>query len=199
MEQYIKVLKSYFKMTSDLQNYLHEKVKPISFSNGTIIQEPGKPLKHIYFIEKGIVRMYNGGSTLLFRKENDFIISYFSDAPDFAFVPPGVEALEDVTAWDFTAEIIDSACDRFPEFNAHLRIMMQKYIVATTQVNEFLRDGDGAGLYDHLRKETPDVLDRVSSVHLASFLGVPEQVFLHMKNSNIRTPLSLKRPRRKRS
>jgi len=199
MEQYMKVLKSYFKMTGDLQDYLRENVKPINFSNGTIIQEPGEPSKHIYFLEKGIVRIYNERSTLLFRKENDFILYYFSDTPDIAFVPPGVEALEDITAWDFTADIIDNACHRFVEFNAHLRIMMEKYIVANTRINRFLQDGNAAALYDHLRKETPDVLDRVSSIQLASFLGVPEQVFLHMKNSSIRTPMSLKRPRRKRS
>ena len=201
MEQYMKVLKSYKRMPRTLEDYLRENIRPISFPNGSIIQKKGRLCKHIYFIEKGVVAISYGERISRFKKENDFIISYYvGSGKDIKLDAPRIEALEDVTAWDFTSSILDDVFERFVGFNQHLMIMMVKDMIPTERMNTLCREEDSPSLlYDYLRQHTPDLLTRLAPKHLASFLGVPEQVLLHMTGSNIRTPINMTRRRRKRS
>jgi len=199
MEQYLKVLKTYKKMPRELEDLLKEKVKPVTFPTGTFIQKQRILCNHIYFIEKGIVRIFEEKKTTQFKKENEFIISYFI-GEDSKPNAPGIEALEDVTAWDFTPQIIEDVCERFPQFGLQLTIMMMKDAEVVSKIRRCLGESDSASqLYDYLRSNTPDLLGRVTSNHLASFLGVSEAVFLHMKDSNIRTSMSGKHLRRDHS
>jgi len=200
MEQYIKVLKSYKRMPRVLEDYLREGVKPVLFPKGSMLQKNGKTCRHIYFIEKGVVKIADNEKTYFFKKENDFIISYLLADTNMSVARAGVEALEDVTAWDFTPEVLEGAEERFIEIQAHLRLMLEKQVKVSEEINYLLREENSPSqLYDYLHKETPDLLDRVEPKHLASFLGISEQVLLHMKNSNIRTPINMTRRRRKRS
>ena len=196
MEQYMKALKSYKRMPGALEDLIREKVKPVTFTNGTIIQKKGVLCNRIYFIEKGVVRIYDSKKVIQFKKENEFIISYFL-GEELKRDVPGIQALEDITAWEFTPEMVEDTSSHFPEFGLHLTIMMMKDAEVINKINSCMRDSDSASaLYDYLRGHAPDLLDRVSPEHLASFLGISQKVFSHMKGNNIRTAMSGKHLRR---
>ncbi len=183
-------------MPREMEDHIRENVKSVQFTTGAIIQKEKVLCNHIYFIEKGVVRIYHGERTTQFKKENEFIISYFSDE-GIAYDAPGVEALEDTTVWDFTPLMLESTCKRFDFFHEHLRVMMAKDMDVVLKLNSLAGYSDAASLlYDYLRGHTPDLLDRVTPKYLASFLGVSEKVFSHIRRSNIRTGMSGKHLRR---
>jgi len=195
MEQYMKVLKSYKRMPREMEDRIRENVKPIRFPDATFIQKEGTFCNHIYFIEKGVVRIYHGERTTQFKKENEFIISNLEDV--YGYKAPGIEALEDITAWDFSPQMLEDTAEQFDLFHQHLNIMMMKDMKMITEINSLVSSADAASLlYDYLRRQSPDLLDRVAPAHIASFLGVSEKVFLHMKSSNIRTGIRGKHVRR---
>jgi CRP-like cAMP-binding protein len=199
MEQYMKVLKSIRRMSSELETHIREHVKPIVFSPHHLIQHEKTRCGHILFIEKGVAKMFDSLGTIAFLKENDFILGHMEDSSllgSHAHIP-GIEALEEITAWDFTPEMIASTIELFPRFNDHISGMFIKGMIKLNELNKRRGGHDQAALLlDFLRQESPDLLKRLPPKEIAIFLGVSEKVWLHMQTSNMRMPGSGKHLRR---
>ena len=192
MHQYMKYLKSLKRMPLALEQHIQANVRPVNFPAGHMIQKEGEFCGHIYFIEKGIVRIFttnrNIEKILRFKKENDFILAHFDNSTKIR--SRSIQALEDMTAWDFTPEMIRTTCEDFLLFNQHLMNMMMKDIILMNETSDHFEDNDAAGLFHFLRQHSPDLLDRVDPKYLASFMGISERAFLHMKTSPIRLRMS---------
>jgi len=199
MEQYMKVLKSINRMHRELETHIREHVQPIVFPKHHLIQQEKTRCGHIYFIEKGVVKMFDSLGTIAFLKENEFILGHINDSSPFGphNEDPGIEALEEITAWDFTPEMITSTGKLFLEFNRHIGDMFLRGMIKFDKLNRQRGGADqAANLLDFLRQESPDLLTRLPPKEIALFLGVSEKVCLHMMNSSVRTPGSGKHLRR---
>ena len=124
MERYMVVLKSCKRMPKELENTIREKVYPISFSKGDIIQEAGAVSDKVYFVEKGLLRLYllneHGKQiTLRFKKEDEFVICLKTDCSEPKCLGDGIETLEDCTLWCFSGELIEELKQKFSQFLMH--------------------------------------------------------------------------------
>jgi hypothetical protein len=90
---------------------------------------------------------------------------------------------------------MEFARGNFLEFNENYSIMLLKDMEQINTRTD-LYDGPAEGLLDNLRQQGPDLLDRVPTKYLASFAGVSEKVFLHMKQSPIHLGMAGKHLRR---
>jgi CRP-like cAMP-binding protein len=202
MEQYMKVLKSLKRFPRTLEDKLRENVKPILFKTGDIIQWQGKYCRHLYFIEKGLVRIFyttKGNEQVHgFKKENDFIIGHIvpeDGSEEFAYC---IEALEDTMLWDFPEELVASLSRESHKFLLiHSTILMKDMAHLNGASN--LHPYHTSNWFDYLRQNCPQLLDRVPVKYLASFIGVSEKVFLHMKDSSLKMGVVPKKPVRRRT
>lgn len=203
MERYMVVLKSYKRMPKELENALLEKVYPISFCKGDIIQEAGTVSDKVYFVERGLLRLYllneHGKEiTLRFKKEDEFIICLKTDCSEPEYLGDGIEALEDGTLWCFSGELMEDLKQKFSQFLMHHISIASSDIVAIQKSARYSRRGDSAGNFDRLCKYSPSLLDRVPMKYLAEYTYIPEHILRHLHSTKKKLGLSLVRRRRSR-
>jgi virulence-associated protein VagC len=193
MEQYMKVLKSFKRMKPELEKTIREIVKPVPVPSGTSIRKQGGNSGHVYFIEKGVAGGYFSGlrnkRINCFKKENDFIIVPKEKKGDDLKSVLVFEAIEDMTLWDFPDEQFYPLFREIVELNYYYRIIYTKGLVANDEFRH-LEYALASEKLDFLRSYCPSLLDRVPIKYLASFVGVSQKVFKHMKDSSISLPLS---------
>lgn len=195
MEQYMKILKSFKRTPAELEKYLRHNVRPIPFKSGDYIQKEGKICGHLYFIEKGIVRTFDTRRgqerTYWFKKENDFIIA-LKGSENRITPTRAIQAVEDVILWDFPEDLLYATRKKFDLFNIHFSAILIKGLEENEDRSD-LMDESPARWLDYLRQTAPDLLDRVRLKYLASFIGVSEKVFLHMKNNPLHLDMGSKK------
>jgi len=202
MEQFIKVLKSYKRMTPGLEGCLLRNVHSMVLRRQDVINTACYPGNQLYFIEKGLFRNYLYNSreervTCSFRKENDFILTL----PVTMYGPyesyRGYEALEDSLVWVFTIDLVKHLMDNYTCFMEQYSAIMGKGMI---QLDDSFRFDhmDPRERYRHLRQQSPDLLERVPIDIMASYIGVSAKMFGHLQRSRIQLYLSVDRRRRNR-
>lgn len=129
----------------------------------------------IFYVKKGLLRVYmvyeEKEINTWFVKENEFISSvnsYYNETPSEEFI----QALED-------SEIISFKKSTYSMVLKHnhklaLFAIKQLYIKLCEYSDQcqYLRILSAEKKYEFLKKKNPEVLERVSQKHVASFLGI---------------------------
>jgi len=140
--------------------------------------EIGRTCRRVTFIIKGLFRCYyidEDGNEFCswFMREGDVIVavySFYSQTQSFE----GIQALEESLVCSISHDELEGLYRDFPEFEHHGRILTQKYNMLFDKEKYLLRmNKPPMERYEHLLKEFPDVVSRVSKKDIASYLGVP--------------------------
>ena len=88
-----------------------------------------------------------------------------------------IEALEDTDLLRITVDRMDQLFIEIPALERYFRILFQKaYINALNRLNATMWD-TAIDRYNNMLKEHPEIFQRVSLVHIASYLGItPESL-----------------------
>ena len=82
MEKLITNIKTYFTLSNDAEQALHECFEKLVLPKNEILVKEGKVCRHLYFLEQGALRGYyllDGKEiTHWFGFENDFVTSFHS-------------------------------------------------------------------------------------------------------------------------
>lgn len=141
----------------------------------TLIVKAGQICNEIYFVNKGLLRLYYDKDdleiTAFIFKEGLFATSYDS----FLKQSPGIqnlEAIEDADLLVLTFEELNKLYDEIPAMHIFTRKMAeQRFINAQSILSSFILDSPEARYYK-FEKEHPDLLLRVPHHLIASFLGI---------------------------
>ena len=200
MEQYLKVLMSYGKVCPPLKRDLEQHVHYLLLKKGDLLQDRGNLCDRIFFLEKGIVRGFNFEGrkqhTFWFKKENEFVLQLKSILGEADRDTPAIEALEDCHVWIFPASLVARLNEQYPEFIFLQMILIMEDIVSTRERSRYEELRLSSGKYDYLRQYYPDLIRRVPTKYLASFIGITEREFRHLQESRIKLHLSFRRHRR---
>ena len=188
-------------MPTELEQAYRNNVRCMTVRQHQIIQQPGAITDCIYFIEKGLFRLYDdrGGKRLTwgFRMEDDFIMALEELRPDQEIVD-GIEALEDGVLWCIPGGLVEDLKERSPQFRFHyIAIFGKECIHARRAAHCYGRRGRSNN-YQALCQFVPRLLDRVPIPYLAEFTDIPERVFRHLHSSSICLLLSTKRRRKRK-
>lgn len=140
-----------------------------------ILLKAGEVNDRIFFVKKGLLRVYTIHEekeiNTWFVKENEFISSvnsYYNEIPSEEYI----QALED-------CEIISFKKSTYTMVLKHnhklaLFAIKQLYIKLCEYSDQcqYLRILSAEKKYEFLKKKNPEVLERVSQKHIASFLGI---------------------------
>lgn len=181
MEKLIEQFKRIAPLSPELEAHIRSILKPRLVARKETILHSGDIAKHIYFIEKGLVRSFyylqdDDEVTNWFMKEDDIFISvqsFFRQEPSFETI----EAMEDCILWGITYHELQQAYRSYIEFNVHRGSILEHYYALSDRRNTMTKKQPMLQRYENLIREEPHLLQRVPSKYLAGYLGMNESTF----------------------
>jgi len=145
---------------------------------GGEILRAGRICRKLYFIEKGALRFYyidkeGKDITHWFLFENDFV----TELESFLFKRESdyfIEALEDTVLYSMTFESYQKLSSTFPEIDKLWNVILTKGVIDLGEKAKDLQFRDAKTRYDKLLEKHPNILQRVSLGHIASYLGITQ-------------------------
>ncbi|MBS1659512.1 MAG: Crp/Fnr family transcriptional regulator [Bacteroidetes bacterium] len=188
MEELIYKLNLIRPLSPKLEKWLRSIIRPLTFEPGQKILVPGQICDQIYFVQKGLIRIYH---MLDDAEVSDWFItnmdicvsvgSFFTQTPSREFHV----ALERCECWGILFPELIETYKRFPEFNIHGREIVTEYYVKLDNRSSILKRLDRDKKYEHLLATNPDFLTRISIKDMASYLDVSESTYKRMKKNYI--------------
>jgi CRP-like cAMP-binding protein len=187
----IEALYKYFSKFSPLSGEAMKAISGISslvlIRKNQDLQPIGHTCKTIYFLKKGVARIYyykeDIDITESFSFENNIVVrfeSLFAGRPS----KKGIQAIEDSEFIAINAPQLFKLYDKFPEIEHLFRKITESQLVENINRVESIQFNTAEERYNSLIREAPDVLKRVPLKYVASYLGI--------------TPVSLSRIRGQR-
>ena len=114
-------------------------------------------------------------------KEGDVIISvesYFKQQPS----KENIQAIEDCELICISYDDLQVIYTKFPEFNFIARILTEKYYTLSEQRLFSLRMQRANERYAYLMRDYPEIIQRVPSTFIASYLGITLETLSRIKH-----------------
>ncbi len=159
------------------QHAIAEISTEISLPKNKDLQPIGHTCKTIYFMVKGIARIYyykdGVDVTESFEFENAIIArveSLFSGRPS----RKGIQVVEDAELVAIDANRLFQLYDKFPEIERLFRKIFEADYVNLVNRLESIQFHTAEERYNALVAESPEVLQRIPLKHIASYLGITQ-------------------------
>ncbi|MFM2327154.1 MAG: hypothetical protein RIR31_1356 [Bacteroidota bacterium] len=175
------LLFQYFKkfnlLSKEAENAIAEISTVINIKKNTDLQPIGHTCKTIYFINKGIARIYYYKDgidiTESFAFENNSIArveSLFTGKPS----RKAIQILDDAEIIAINSMQLFKLYDTFPEIERLMRKIFETAYVDTVNRIEGIQFHSAEERYNALIYEVPDVLKRIPLKYVASYLGITQ-------------------------
>lgn len=186
MNELFQYLNSIFPMSLELSEYLSRTLKSKKFARKEYLLVVGHVSKEIFFIESGLVRcfydLHDKEVCSWFMKEGDVIISvesFFKQISSYE----NIQALEDTCTYFIDYNELQYLYQNFPEFNFIGRVLLEKYYALSEQRLYSLRMQTASERYYSLMQNFPEIIQRVPSKYIASYLGVAVETLSRSKKN----------------
>lgn len=151
----------------------------------TILLQAGNRSNKIYFIAKGMARVYyldkeGKETTTWILVENELLISvfsFFTGQPSFEYI----ETLEDCILIELQREKVDQLYERFMEFNFIGRKLTEHYYIRNEIQANNLRILNAKQRYEQLITHHPNLINRVPLGYIASYLGISQETLSRIR------------------
>ena len=175
------LLFQYFKkfnpLSKEAENAIAEISSIVTIKKNKDLQPIGHTCKTIYFIKKGVARIYylKDGIDITegFFFENSIIArveSLFTGKPS----RKAIQILEDAEIIAINANQLFKLYDSFPEIERLFRKIFEAAYVDTVNRIEGIQFHSAAERYNALLAEAPEVLMRIPLKYIASYLGITQ-------------------------
>lgn len=167
----------YNTLSKEAENAIEEISNPVFIKKNGELQPIGHTCKTIYFITKGVARIYylkDGiDITESFAFENHIIArveSLFTGKPS----RKAIQVLEDSELLAINAKSLFNLYNVFPEIERLFRRIFETAYVETVNRVESIQFHAAEERYKELLSTLPDVLKRVPLKYIASYLGITQ-------------------------
>jgi CRP-like cAMP-binding protein len=172
---------SYFNafnsLSKEAETAIAEICSVIHIKKNKNLQLIGHTCKTIYFIKKGVARIYyyqdGNDITESFAFENNIIArveSLFTGKPS----RKAIQILEDAEIIAINANLLFQLYDRFAEIERLFRKIFEAAYIETVNRIEGIQFHSAEERYNALINEAPNVLKRVPLKYIASYLGITQ-------------------------
>ena len=184
MNELLAYLNSIHPLSQVANDYLLDHLKKIEVSKKKFILKEGRVCFNIYFVESGLLRCFyiknDKEINSWFMKESDVIVSvesFFNQSPSYE----NIQALEDCILYYIDYNELQHLYNNCPEFNYVGRILIEKYYKLSEQRLYSLRMQKAAEKYSFIMNHFPQIIQRVPSKYLASYLGITEETLSRIR------------------
>ncbi len=179
-----EILKQFATISEKAKIELAEMVIKRELPKGTLLLEEGKTCKYLNFLESGFARAfyYQDGKkiTSWFAFENDIVASMYSfttQKPSFE----NIEIIENSVFHSIYFEQLEKLYRKYPEFNLIGRLLIEKYFIELEERILSLQIQPAKERYQKILKNQPELLQRASLGHIASYLGISQETLSRIR------------------
>ena len=172
-----KYFKKFNPLSKEAENAISEISSIVSIKKNKDLQPIGHSCKTIYFINKGIARIYYFKDgidiTESFSFESNIIArveSLFTGKPS----RKAIQILEDAEVVAINSGQLFKLYDTFPEIERLFRKIFEAAYVDTVNRIEGIQFHSAEERYKALINQAPNILQRVPLKHVASYLGITQ-------------------------
>lgn len=184
-EQLFKVFSQFGSLSNSLKQAIVQNSKVAKIGKKQKLLGEGEKSDSIYFIVSGAVRIFylnkEGVETnTWFLVENELVISvysFFTSQPSFEYI----ETLEHCTFITLKKDKLDWLYQTFIEFNIIGRKLTELYYIRNEAQANALRLLSAKERYQQLLNTQPQLLQRVSLGHIASYLGISAETLSRIR------------------
>jgi CRP-like cAMP-binding protein len=171
----IDVFKKFHPLNDEIERRINQHTFPISYKKNKYLLSPVDRNKFLFLIVKGVVRGFiKDGSTEIttwISKENEVVGTIRNlwgegDSEEY------LQALEDVDLIAIPHVLSDYLFENFTEANVVGRKMMELYYRSAEERAYLCRISSAEKRYKRFLVSFPDLINRVSLKHIASFLAI---------------------------
>ena len=177
MQSLFQYFKNFNSISKEAENAIAVISHVIFLKKNKDLQTIGHTCKTIYFINKGVARIYyyKDGIDITegFYLENNIIArveSLFTGKPS----QKGIQILEDAEIVAIDANALFKLYDSFPEIERLFRKIFESGHVDTLNRVEGIQFHSAEERYKALLHEAPDILKKVALKYVASYLGITQ-------------------------
>lgn len=177
MQTLFQYFKKFNPLSKEAEQAIAEICHTLFIKKNEDLQPIGHTCKTIYFIEKGLARIYYFKDgidiTERFFFENSIIArveSLFTGQPS----RKAIQVLEEAEIIAINAPKLFKLYDQFPEIERLFRKIFEEAYVETVHRIEGIQFHSAEERYKALLAEAPDVLKRVPLKYVASYLGITQ-------------------------
>ncbi len=185
MNEFLQNLHLIYPLSPHLREYLLEKLHVVILPKKAFLLKEGRVCKNIYFIQRGLARCFyikeDKEVSSWFMKEGDLIISvesYFKQQPSYE----NIQAIEECELFCLSNENLNVIYHKYPEFNFIARVLTEKYYTLSEQRLFSLRMQRASERYAYLMDHHPEIIQRVPSTFIASYLGITLETLSRIKH-----------------
>lgn len=178
MQSLLDYFKKFHPLSKQAESAILDISSTISIAKNKDLQPIGHTCKTIYFITKGLARIYYFKDgidiTESFAFENELIErieSLFTGKPS----RKGIQVLEDSEIIAINANALFRLYDSFPEIERLFRKIFEAAYVDTVNRIESIQFHTAEERYQALIEQAPNVIKRVPLKYIASYLGITQQ------------------------
>lgn len=175
MQSLIKYLNTVMPLSKASKEALTGVCKELHFKKNSDVQPIGHTCKTIYFLKKGLARIYYFKNeidiTESFSFENNIVVrfeSLFTGRPS----KKGIQVLEDSDFIAIDANQLFKLYTKHPELERVFARVFEAAHVETINRIESIQFHTAEERYNALLKEAPNVIKRVPLKYIASYLGI---------------------------
>jgi CRP-like cAMP-binding protein len=187
MHELLSLLNEIHPLSPALNDYLSHTLRSAVIEKKQFLLSAGQVSRRIYFVDKGLLRCYyihdEQEICSVFSKEGDIIVSassFFLQKESHEYI----QAIENSTLWHLGFDDLQYIYKNFPEFNVIARVLSIKSYLLSEQRLSFIRMKLSADRYNSMVKYFPDLILRVPSKYLASYLGISVETLSRIRGSN---------------
>lgn len=177
MQLLFQYFKKYNAISKEAENAIAEICSVINIKRNKDLQPIGHTCKTIYFMNKGMARIYYFKDgidiTESFSFENNLIVrveSLFTAKPS----RKAIQIIEDAELVAINASQLFKLYDNFPEIERLFRKIFEAAYVEMVNRIEGIQFHSAEERYKALLHESPDILLRVPLKYIASYLGITQ-------------------------
>ncbi|HEY6901098.1 MAG TPA: Crp/Fnr family transcriptional regulator [Puia sp.] len=169
-------LNQFTPLSEGLKDRLQSILKAHTFKKKEFLLRIGEVCSNIYFIEKGLVRVFYTDD-----EGEEWCSGLLSEGGVCVAVPSffqrqrsfeNIQAIEETTVYYLTYEELEALYRDFPEYNIIGRKLITEYYVRSEERNFWLRKHSAERKYQFFKEKFGDTTARFPVKDIASYLGI---------------------------
>ena len=178
-------IRSIANLSEKTEHEIGSVFKREEFNKGHFLYSAGEVCHHIYYIEKGLARVYYNTSngkeiTQWFFPENSFLTavdSFYNRKPTMVYC----ELLEDSVVYSIRYTEMEAMLDQNHDM---AKFAFHAIYALTKKLSEYIigiKFQSAEDRYNALMKEYPGIFQRARLGHIASFLGITQETLSRIR------------------
>lgn len=184
MNPLVKQFRLYGSLSNEAEKAVASRTKHFSKKKNDHFLKEGQNLSSYFVMSKGLIRVY-------FSKNGKEMNSWFGmEDKIFGSILPlyterpsceNIQFMEDAEVWSISADDLNELYLLYPELNFVGRKIAEEVCVALEERITSLHTNSALERYQELIKLHPDVLNRISLGHIASYLGITQETLSRIR------------------